>query len=230
MNEFRRLAYLDALGVDSYVSRRQLPGAAPSPRVGLRRRQPAVAPAQARPDSAALSRIPVMPQRSAVPAAPPVSAVPTAHPAETGLGPVFSVLAGRLGGWYWLDEIPWGRQQGPEYLLLLQSICAALGLPYADPQLERFDWPIAGARQPDNTEHAARDGFSGFLCGRLERNPVHGLVLLGVGNEPWLDRAGLDSLPVVKKIVETASAWRMLRQAKLKKQAWKELQDLRQPG
>ena len=230
MNEFRRLAYLDALGVDSYVSRRQLPSAAPSPRLGLRRRQPAVEPAQARPGSAALSCSPVMPQRSAAPAAPPVPAAPTADLVETGPVPVFSVLASRLGGWYWLDEIPKGRQQGPEYLLLLQSICAALGLPYANPQLERFDWPIVGARQLDTTERAARDGFSGFLCGRLERNPVHGLVLLGVGNELWLDRVGLDSVPVVKKIVETTSAWRMLRQAELKKQAWKDLQELRQPG
>ena len=230
MNEFRRSAYLDALGINSYVSRRQLPGAAPSPRVGLRRRQPALAPAQARPGGTALSRSPVMPQGSTASAVSSVPAAPTTNPAETGPGPVFSVLASRLGDWYWLDEIPRGRQQGPEYLLLLQSICAALGLPCADPQLERFDWPIAGARQPDTGERAARDGFIGFLCGRLERNPVHGLVLLGVGNESWLDRAGLDSLPEVKKIVGTTSVWRMLRQAELKKQAWKDLQDLRQPG
>ena len=35
MNELRRMAYLDALGVDSYVSRVQLPGAAATRRLAI---------------------------------------------------------------------------------------------------------------------------------------------------------------------------------------------------
>ena len=35
MNELRRMAYLDALGIDSYVSRSQLPGAALTRRLAI---------------------------------------------------------------------------------------------------------------------------------------------------------------------------------------------------
>ena len=35
MNELRRMAYLDALGIDSYVSRTQLPGAAVTRRLAI---------------------------------------------------------------------------------------------------------------------------------------------------------------------------------------------------
>ena len=35
MHELRRMAYLDALGVDSYVSRAQLPGAAATRRLAI---------------------------------------------------------------------------------------------------------------------------------------------------------------------------------------------------
>ncbi|MEZ5504388.1 MAG: hypothetical protein R3E50_17635, partial [Halioglobus sp.] len=44
MNEFRRRAYLQAMGVDSYVSRAQLPGAAPTPRRAVARAQPRTVP------------------------------------------------------------------------------------------------------------------------------------------------------------------------------------------
>ena len=108
--------------------------------------------------------------------------------------------------------------------MLLQSICAALGLPTEQPHLERFDWPIADTRQIGNSEAAARDGFSGFLRGRLERNPAQGVVLLGVAGATWLDRSSLGELPVV----ETVCAWQMLRQPQLKQQAWYDLQPLRQ--
>ena len=229
MNEIRRLGYLQALGIDSYVSRRQLPAAAPTRRVGLRRAD--AAPARGQPEQVtSRSPGPRKPRPPAVPATPATSgpaAKSTVVAAEAGTGPVFSVLACHLGGWYWLDEIPRGREPGPNYLRLLQSIGAALELPTAEPLLERFDWPIAPNPRLDTTEAAARDGFSGFLGGRLERNPVAGLVLLGVANEFWLDRDALGSRFGIAQLVETVSAWKMLRQPELKKQAWKDLQGLR---
>ena len=226
MNEIRRLDYLQALGIDSYVSRRQLPAAAPTRRAGLRRA--AAAPARGRPEQVTPpSPEPRKPRQPAVPATSGPVAKSTVVETGVGTGPVFSVLACHLGGWYWLDEIPRGRVLGPDYLRLLQSIGVALELPPAEPLLERFDWPIAPNRRLGSTEAAARDGFSGFLGGRLERNPVAGLVLLGVANEFWLDRDALGSRFGIAQMVETVSAWKMLRQPELKRQAWKDLQELR---
>ena len=50
MNELRRMAYLDALGIDAYVSRGQLPGAAVTQRL-------AIVPSQSRPASPVTSGV-----------------------------------------------------------------------------------------------------------------------------------------------------------------------------
>ncbi len=221
MNELQRLAYLDAMGIDSYVSRTGLPGAAPTLRARLLRREAQVQPANLVESMQLVDglRKEKAPQRTPAPVP-----VQKSAPAPVDSGPVFSVLSCRVGNWLWLDEIPRGREQSREYLQLLQSICAALGLPTEQPHLERFDWPIADTRQMGNSEAAARDGFSGFLRGRLERNPVQGVVLLGVVDASWLDRSSLGDL----KVVETVCAWQMLREPQLKRQAWNDLKSLRQ--
>ena len=81
--------------------------------------------------------------------------------------------------------------------------------------------------QLDRGVEAARGGLGGFLANRLERIEPAGIVLLGEFAQGWFDRELLSPLP----IVETVSAWQMLRQPVLKRQAWSDLQVLRgSPG
>jgi hypothetical protein len=232
MHELTRLAYLDAMGIDSYVPRGPLPAAAPSRRLQVIRR---VSPA------------PVT-ERTAVPVAPPANASAQlkaslattpersrasrvsvdsepAVPAQAATEmPVFSLAAVGLGGWYWLDEIPPGRDLGPEYLQLLQAIAVALGMEVGEPVFEQFNWPLHTNSRLDRGEQAARGGLGGFLVSRLERYQPAGVILLGEMEQGWFDRGLLSP----HRIVATVSAWKMLRQPALKRQAWSDLQVLRE--
>ncbi len=229
MNEIKRLAYLEAMGIDSYVSRVPLPGAAPSRRLRIvRRRRPTMTPVPAAtPHQAAVlssARSELKSSLASTARDKPVDkpAPQAAEPTTTDI-PIFSVAAVSLGGWYWLDEIPPGRELGTEYTRLLQAICRALGLPDENPVVEQFNWPLHNSSQLDQNEQAAQHGFSGFLGGRLERLRPRGVVLLGDLDATWFDPTPLDQLPTVT----TVSAWQMLRKPALKAKAWSDLQTLR---
>jgi hypothetical protein len=226
VNEIQRLAYLDAMGIDSYVSRVALPGAAPSRRLRIVRRELAQAqrehPQEVGETASAVLRSKLdgeAPSRRPKPV--PDAGVETPAPAADI--PIFSVAAVTLAGMYWLDEIPPGRELGPDYTQLLQAICRALGLPDADPVAEQFAWPLHNSSQLAQGEEAARQGFSGFIGGRLERLRPSGVILLGDLDKTWFDPSILSELPVVT----TVSAWQMLRQPTLKSRAWSDLQVLR---
>jgi hypothetical protein len=247
MHELTRLAYLDALEIETYVSRSQLPAAAPSRRLRIVR-QPSVRQPPARQPSVPAAVVSPRQQIEQAPTAAPTGAasgagalkaslqseqpiapIPeeTTPRASTGAEapdiPVFSVLAVQLGGCYWLDEIPPGRNPGPDYLQLLQSICFALGWDTGNPALEQFNWPLAQGGSLDRGVSAARAGFTGFLTGRLERLQPARVIVLGDLDPAWCDPQAMAGLPVTT----TVSGWKMLRQPKLKRQAWLDLQALR---
>ena len=117
MNEIRRLAYLEAMDIPTYVSRRDLPGAAPSRR--LRIAAPLPAPAAAAAPGAEVLRTPPLdvpaPTRRPREAPAPVAPAATTQ-ADT---PVFAVAASTAGGWLWVDELPPGRDPGADYAQLL---------------------------------------------------------------------------------------------------------------
>jgi hypothetical protein len=241
MHELTRLAYLDALEIETYVSRSQLPAAAPSRKLRIVR-QPSVTgnpqPQMERVEQAPIEAPMEAPARVASGAgalkasmqteqptapAPAKTAARASAAAEAPDIPVFSVLAVQLGGCYWLDEIPPGRNTGPDYLQLLQSICFALGWDTGNPALEQFNWPLSRGGSLDQGVSAARAGFTGFLTGRLERVQPDRVLLLGDLDPAWYDPQAMADLPVTR----TVSGWKMLRQPELKRQAWLDLQALR---
>jgi hypothetical protein len=246
VNEIQRLAYLDVLGIDSYISRSQLPAAAPSRRLRV------VRPAQARPaaqklvpaPASAPEQLAASAHRAARAAGPgtdipatsqPLDTAPTAstaklapeidveHTAVVEPPPIFSVSACYLGGRYWLDEVPRARELGDDYLVLLQGICIALDLDPGSAVLDRFDWPMHHNRQLDQGQEAARHGFEGFIRARLEQRQVSGIVLLGEPEGGWFDASVFSGL----QMLTTVSAWRMLKQPELKNVAWRDLKSLR---
>lgn len=222
MNEIQRLSYLDAMGIGSYVSRRQLPAAAPTRRLRIRRASEST---EAEPVPAATSGLDGVRSSLETVSAPAPAEIPApaVAPAVAADVPVFSLAAALVGNWLWLEEIPRGREPGREYLQLLHGICKAMDWEAGEPRLELFNWPLNNSAQLDHGEEAARHGVSGFVQARLDRNSPAGVVLLGDWDAAWFDRG----LVAQQRLLELPSAWQMLRQPMLKQQAWQVLKTLR---
>lgn len=223
-----RDAYLEAMGIDTYVVRRQPPGAAPS-------RCPGAPVASAGDESrahgdailrdsprASLPPAPVLDELEEGTAGPaarePVSAVPTAA-CRLNLA---VILAGR---WLWLEDLE-GRPLASEQVQLARAMAHALafagGAGPPEAEIAHFDWPVHNNRQLDNSEAAAKASLTAFLERRLQRGGCDGIVLLG---EACRSRVGTETLNV--PVVVTVSTAQMLAHPELKRRAWADLQHLR---
>lgn len=231
LKELRRLAGLDAMGIQSYVSRRQMPGAALTRRLAVRRLpvSPAVPVARSffetgpekerAPGLAAISGIEASPSAPA----PRRAAAPQAEPLRFSLA---TVLA---GNWLWLEEVNEGALAA-EQLQLIQAMAWALSsaggapegerTPPSRPEVQYFNWPLNNSRQLDQGEDAARSGVAGFIRRRLELRECQGLVMLG---EACATRVPLELVDCARVVSVTSTA-SMLADSMLKKQVWQELQ------
>ena len=223
MNELRRMAYLDALGVDSYVSRVQLPGAAATRRLAI-----VIAPSSQQLPAGVipeplLSR-PALVAQTARPAKASVQA--SASPQQGEPVPRFSLTAIVAGDWLWLEELA-----GPlttDQVRLVQSMAQALLLchqspggevkPAVQPEVAQFDWPIHTNQQLDLGEQAARASVAGFVDRRLGEHECRGLVLLG---DACAQRVRRQQISLVT--VDTMSSAEILAQPALKRQVWRDL-------
>ena len=218
------------MGIDNWVSRAALPGAAPSRRRRVVRRvAPTTGPGASSVPPAAVKSVNVggIAAEIALEIAPEIEPEIASEPEQTASSNtpavMFSAAVVFLGGWYWIDEVPRGRETGADYSQLLQAIATALNLPQEAPRLERFDWPLPSANRLDPGLETARHSFEGFMRGRLERQPVEGVILLGSAACEWLN---LDMFAGLRQ-VQTVSAWSMLRQQASKAKAWQDLRVLR---
>ena len=227
MDELRRMSYLQALGVDGYVSRVQLPGAAPSRRLAMVRSpapvQPApVAPAPPTPEPPGPSRAaPQPPARQA-----------QLQPVSAGVVdvPRFSLAAMVAGEWLWLEELgdlPLARDQVHLVQAMAHALCVRgkTSPPPAKPDITQFDWPIHNNRQLDSGGEAARAALAGFLRRKLEQGRCRGAILLGERSRHWVSGDML-AMPVVA----TASTAQMLADPGLKPGVWRDLSPLASPG
>jgi hypothetical protein len=235
MNELKRLAYLQAMGTEIYVSRCQLPGAAVTRRLAIVKSSSAAesktlaaerasAPA---PAPSALSELVATtdPARSAT--AVRMAAGKTSNLQAADAPPRFSLAAIACGGWLWLEQLD-SAPIAAAQVQLLQAMSVALGLAgtgSAGPtdtglDVSRFDWPIHTNRQLDLGPDAARSSAAGFIRRKLEQLDCRGLVLLGSGCDAWVAVEQLDC----ERLTRTVSTAAMLRDPMLKKQAWRDLQ------
>lgn len=235
MNELRRMAYLEALEIDSYVSRTQLPGAAVTRRLAI------VPTAESMPANPA----PVVADVSGDAGAnqqpagfsrpdfdlgtrkkhPETEAPPQAAPGAEVV-PRFSLSAIVAGRWLWLEELH-GMPLATEQVQLVRAMAHALALssgadiPVSKPEMAQFDWPLHGNRQLDQGEESARAGVAAFVSRRLEQCGCRGLVLLG---QSAAKRLPLSQLEVL--CVTTSSSTEILANPTLKQQVWHDLQPL----
>lgn len=230
MNELKRLAYLDAMGVDAFVSRRQLPGAAVTRRLALvgapRTESPSPAPREAATAVPAVKPRPELPRVEAAP--PPRAAVVPASgdrsPDATAVE-AFSLAAIVAGGLLWLEDLG-GMPLAAEQVTLVRAMADAISLAAggsgdaAKPEVSQFSWPMHTNRQLDLGPEAAAASLSAYIRRRLERSACRGLVLLGDACGARVPPEQLDGAPVV----QTVSTAAMLENPLLKKQAWRDLQ------
>ena len=239
MNELRRMAYLEALGVDSYVSRSQLPGAAlsrrlqvvPSP-VGSGQGQlpdipesPAISVQRDTLPAAAANTVPQFDTSAAPP--PPLRAQRQGEPV-----PRFSLAAIVAGDWLWLEALV-GMPLATEQVWLVKAMAQALAsyAAYSDDEdaaggdlsvvqtdVAQFDWPIHTNQQLDLGEEAARASVAGFVDRKLQQHQCRGLVLLGQACEQWVPVAQLQV-----RSVATISSAQILAHPELKREAWRDL-------
>jgi hypothetical protein len=253
MNELRRMAYLDAMGIDSYVSRGQLPGAAPTRRLAVVpvRPEPAARPAPPVSESAVAHAPAEAGEHLAQAQAALRTAAPITQPGEAGPGespaaprpaaeamqstpPRFNIAAVVANGYLWVEEIA-DRPLATEQVQLVQAMARALarvvdpdGAAAADarPDVAMFKWPMHNNRQLDLGVEAARSGVAAFIGRRLEEQRCRGLVLLGATSRRWvpLEQFSLPSLAT------SAGTLEMLTDPLLKKQVWADLQGLTRGG
>ena len=235
MNERQRQAYLQAMGVDQYFPRVELPGALPSslretPALLLEDEAVAefdapVSGSQPKPD---LQQIKASMQvvggnAGAVPAAQPVNKPKRSEPVEAASDiPNFALTIARTeSGILILDEGLSAEQDYTEYLRLLQNILLAVGAGQQAIQLDPFLWPMVQNAQIDQSETAARQTLSAYLSKLIDDLSIRYLLVMGDTAEQYL--APVDSLLLVK----TVSALHMLANPELKRQAWSDLQVLK---
>jgi hypothetical protein len=240
----RRSVYLQAMGVDTYVSRCQLPGAAETRRLAIVRavRAPLAQTGVGQLAETAPARQPLSPAgltRIETVKAAPAPAVAAVRPGAGNLPSRFSLAAISCGGWLWLEELE-NTPLAPEQLQLVQAMAEALGtvashgaghednssggrLP-ARAVTTQFDWPMHTNQQLDQGEEAARASVAAFIQRKLEQPGCNGLVLLGRKCEA---RVPLGQLACAR-LARIASSAEMLRSPLLKKQAWRDLRLLLQ--
>ncbi len=229
-NEARRGIYLAAMGVDSYVSRQPLPGAAPSRRIAL---------------IPALSDVPEPPVADVPAPASLVSAVAAvkskASPEVTkavapGPGPArstpeaanpdrFSLAAIVAGGLLWLEEldgIPLAREQ----VQLVAAMARAAASPSLEtgqgPEVAQFNWPIHNNAQLDQGREAARAALAGFIQRRVDQFQCRAVIILGEACAARIPEDNVLALPRC----QLPATLDMLRDPRLKKRAWVGLQGL----
>jgi hypothetical protein len=233
LNELTRRKYLEAMGITTYVSRGQLPGAAPTRRLVVVRQAaplaPASHPAGLEPGSLASARsastapIPRLDGLADTKLASHVPARP--RPAQASQATRFSLAAIFVGAVAWVEELP-GRPLAREQVKLIQAMARAIGGDPAQPGIAQFDWPMHNNHQFDLGPEAARAGVAGFLQRQIEQRNCRGLVLLG--------ESGATHVPVEKfgdlVVVCTHATLEMLENPPVKRQVWTDLQPLVQRG
>jgi len=226
MHELRRRAYLDTLGIESYVSRVQLSGAAPSQRLMVVRRPPlAETPVKIKPLAKGAAPLIAVELGAAGGEKPQIKST-TANPAQEISGkkqaesiPAFAIAAIACGGWLWVEELS-QPEISRDQVHLIKAMVRALGLSDSKLDVSRFDWPIHRNAQLDLGEEAARASLGGFVQRKAAQEKCLGMVVLGEACKKRLDSQQFGA----SRCISTISGAQMLVTPSLKKQAWQDLQ------
>lgn len=215
-SELRRLSYLQAMGVETYVSRENLPGALASRR--LRILSENASSTQVEPAAQGAPPMPVLEGSKKRPQADySAPAAPAAAQSPASMEP-FSIAAIVAGGWLWLEELP-QVALAQEQLQLIGAIARALRLPGEAPAVAQFDWPMHTNAQFDHGPEAARSGLLGFVQRQLTDSEISTVVFLGERSR----RRMPEEVAGAERLIHTVSTRQMLGDPLLKRQVWQDL-------
>ncbi|MBE9538150.1 MAG: hypothetical protein IMF06_03660, partial [Proteobacteria bacterium] len=203
MHELKRRSYLDSMGIDSYISRGQLPGAAPTQRLVINRRTavpaigaatPAVTGATPTESNAATAfREAANTVQAQLGGGKTQSAPPAAERAPAVAVPRFSIVAVIAGGFLWLEELS-ATSVSRDQVHLIRAIVKALALNDGELDVSQFDWPIHSNTQLDLGEDAARTCLGSFVQRKADGGKCRGMILMGSGCREKLDMAQFESV------------------------------------
>ncbi len=233
MNEASRLAYLNAMGIDSFVPRSPLPGAKPSvalkliPAIG-KKAAAELDMSVASPSSSGLVNTTVEQlkqsvgfEKNAVPqTTEPTKQTATPSGAQSQSNLKFSLIMVRFAGLLWIDSLPLGRGVDRDYLRLIVAISRALGRDGLQPEYSVFEWPLVKNRQTNQGGDAAREAVEEFVGRQLKDNAIEQLVVFGEQPVKYDSHS-------VETIYSSVSVWSMLQNSDLKRAVWQELKPLR---
>lgn len=218
MNEIIRAQYLQAMGMDGYVSRQQLPGAALTRRLAIVRSAPEPVVAKTPVERAKPAQMPELDLVGSKPA-PVVPPSPQPRPASEAVR--FSLVAVFAGGIAWvesLDDRPLAREQ----VQLIRGMARAVHGSVENPRVAQFDWPMHNNPQLDQGVDAAKAGLSAFLLRHIDEQKCRALVTLGAASTALVPA---DQLGPINR-VDTHSTIEMLEKPGRKQQVWNDLQPL----
>jgi hypothetical protein len=225
--ELKRLAYLEAMGMDSYVSRQPLPAAATSLKLAIVVKSASARRDQVenRPAKASLIDDLQLDTVAVVQTAAPVQAQAPEVGVSSDIVESFSIVAIYAGGWLWLEELS-GVPLVTEQVQLISAMARALNLNSEKPMVAQFDWPIHTNQQLDLGPEAAISSLAGFVQRKAVEFKAGRVVVLGDACQRRLPNALDDAL----QCVATISTRRMLSEPVSKKQAWRDLSASAKPG
>ena len=210
--EMARRQALKVMGIASYVSRYDLPGAAPAQRQRL---SPPPAPAVPQPMEAPRSKTSpkVSSQRVASNVASESSVVKAAGDAVQ-----FSMLIASAGQFLWLEQLPDGLIRQDQLALINSMARAVSGAGFKMTQ-QQFDWPLRGNSALGNDAESAKQALQGLIQ-RMARD-VGARRVVAMGDCPFLpDR-------IAQSAVSIPSTMTMLLDATHKQAAWQSLKPLK---
>ena len=210
--EMARRKALEAMGIDVYVSRFDLPGAARAVRQRVESSRPSAVPDHSS-DLGARS-VETATRRSKTPAPTPA---PSAAVRERSEAVRFSMLLASAGPFLWIEQLSDGliRQ---DQLALINAMARAIS-PQASIRQQQFDWPMRGGSAVASDAESAKQALQGLIQ-RMARE-VNAKRVVVMGTCPFLSERIAQSAVVIPSTIA------MLSNASLKREAWQALKPLR---
>ena len=210
--EMARRKALEAMGIDVYVSRFDLPGAAPAVRQRVESASPSVVPDHSS-ETGALA-VETATRRSKTPAP---TAATSAAARERSEAVRFSMLLASAGPFLWIEQLSDGliRQ---DQLALINAMARAIS-PKASIRQQQFDWPMRGGSAVASDAESAKQALQGLIQ-RMARE-VNAKRVVVMGTCPFLSDRIAQSAVVIPSTIA------MLSNASLKREAWLALKPLR---
>ena len=224
MNEINRARYLQAMGIDSYVSRQQLPGAALTRRLVLVPNAAVSVPGKALSEQGhAVTEMPTpqMPTLDQARDKPVPKSTPKIVQKPVSPAVRFSLAAVFSGGIAWVESLD-GRPLAKEQVQLVRGMARAVHGEVGSPRVAQLDWPIHNNPQLDQGLEAAKAGVAAFLLRHIEEQKCRALVVMGENSRSLLPSALLGDI----SRVDTLSTVEMLQNPDCKKQVWADLQSI----